>query len=121
MRTLNTQVRLRRLVRVFAEAVERLGSEPLERASAGALVERLLVLLDGLRDAWAREAGLRPPEAALERYVGESLRSIELAIFGLQQEGADVELLRNDFEAAALPLEVFLRGLDVEPALQRTA
>jgi len=34
---------------------------------------------------------------------------------------ADLELLRADFESAALPLEVFLRGLDAEPALQRSA
>ena len=46
---------------------------------------------------------------------------IELAIAGLQQAGADLDLLRGDFEAAALPLEVFLRGLDAEPALQRSA
>jgi hypothetical protein len=45
----------------------------------------------------------------------------ELAIAGLQQAGADLELLRSDFESAALPLEVFLRGLDLEPALQRSA
>lgn len=121
MRTLNMQVRLRRLVRLFAEAVDRLGSEPFERVRAGSVVDRLLELLDGLRDAWAQEAGQRPPEAALERYVGESLRAIELAVFGLQQAGADLELLRRDFEAAALPLEVFLRGLDTGPALQRTA
>ena len=44
-----------------------------------------------------------------------------MPIAGLQQAGADLELLRGDFEAAALPLEVFLRGLDAEPALQRSA
>lgn len=121
MRTLNTQVRLRRLIRVFAEAVERLASEPFELGRAGSIVDRLLELLDDLRGAWSREARLRPPGAALERYVGESMRSVELAIFGLQQAGADLELLRRDFEAAALPLEVFLRGLDAEPGLQRIA
>jgi hypothetical protein len=45
----------------------------------------------------------------------------ELAIVGLGQEGADLRLLQRDFEEAALPLEVFLRGLDVAPALQRSA
>ena len=38
-----------------------------------------------------------------------------------EQVRAALELLRDDFESAALPLEVFLRGLDVEPALQRSA
>jgi hypothetical protein len=53
--------------------------------------------------------------------VAGSLRTAELAIAGLGQAGADLELLREDFEAAALPLEIFLRGLDAEPALQRSA
>ena len=121
MRTLSTQVRLRRLVRHFGEAVDRLGSEPFELRWAGSVADRLLELVDDVRHAWASESRLAPPEDALERYVGESLHTIELAVSGLQQAGADLELLRGDFEAAALPLEVFLRGLDVEPALQRTA
>ena len=125
MRTLSTQVRLRRLVRHFGEAVDRLSSEPFELRRAGSVSDRLLELVEDVRDAW--EAESRPnaaedaAENALERYVGASLRTIELAVSGLQQAGADLELLRDDFEQAALPLEVFLRGLDVEPALQRTA
>jgi hypothetical protein len=46
---------------------------------------------------------------------------MELAIAGLPQIGADLGLLRQDFEVAALPLEIFMRGLDAEPALQRSA
>lgn len=121
MRTLSTQVRLRRLVRVFGESLERMESEPFELRRSGSVADRLLELVDDVRDAWAAESRLRPPEAAFERYVGESLRTLELAIAGLQQAGADLELLRGDFEAGALPLEVFLRGLDLEPALQRSA
>jgi hypothetical protein len=49
------------------------------------------------------------------------LRTIDLSIAGVQQAGADLELLRQDFEGAALPLEIFMRGLDSEPALQRSA
>ena len=45
----------------------------------------------------------------------------EFAIAALPQAGADLELLGRDFEGAVLPLEVFLRGLDAEPALQRSA
>jgi hypothetical protein len=62
-----------------------------------------------------------PQPQALDGYVKEALRTADLAIAGLQQAGADLELLRDDFESAALPLEVFLRGLDAEPALQRSA
>jgi len=101
MRTLATQVKLRRLIRAFGEAQVRLLSEPIDRRIVGSTVDRL--------------------EAPLERYVKESLRTVELAVAGLRQAGADLELLRGDFESAALPLEVFLRGLDAEPALQRSA
>jgi len=121
MRTLATQVKLRRLIRAFAEARGRLGSEPLERRPARSLVDRLLELSGELREAWDRESPAGPLEPALERHVSASLRTIELAAAGLGQAGADLDLLRADFEGAALPLEVFLRGLEGEPALQRSA
>jgi hypothetical protein len=121
MRTLATQVKLRRLVRTSAEAWNRLGSDPRELSRAGSTVDRLLELAAEVHEAWGRELAAGPVDEPLERYVTESLRSAELAISGLQQAGADLELLRDDFEAAALPLEVFLRGLDAEPALQRSA
>ena len=119
MRTLATQVKLRRLVRAFAEARYRLASEPLERRVAGSLVDRLVELAADVQTAWMREAASVDP--VLGRYVAESLKTVGLAIAGLGQAGADLELLRDDFEGAALPLEVFLRGLDAEPALQRSA
>ncbi len=131
MRTLATQVKLRRLIRAFGEARSRLASEPLERRVIGSLVDRLLELAADVQTAWRREAGsvesaLEPvPEPLLEptlaRYVAESLRTAQLAAAGLGQAGADLDLLREDFEAAALPLEIFLRGLGAEPALQRSA
>jgi hypothetical protein len=121
MRTLATQVRLRRLIRTFAEVVDRLVAEPSERLLAVIAVSRLQGLAEGVRDAWDGEAAAGRPEDALARYVEQSLRTAELAIAGLGQDGADLELLRTDFESAALPLEVFLKGLDAAPALQRSA
>jgi hypothetical protein len=125
MRTLATQVKLRRLIRAFGEAHGRLVSEPVDRRTVGSIVARLLELSADLRDTWRQEGRVRPleapPEGPLARYVKESLRTVELAIAGLGQAGADLELLRGDFESAALPLEMFLRGLDAEPALQRSA
>jgi hypothetical protein len=121
MRTLATQVRLRRLIRTFADVVARLLAEPPERSLAGSAVSRLQGLAEGVREAWDGEAAAGRPEDALARYVEQSLRTGELAIAGLGQAGADLELLREDFESAALPLEVFLRGLDAAPALQRSA
>ena len=118
MRTLSTQVRLRRLIRAFTESVERLRGEPVD---AVGVVVRLQALAAGVREAWEREASLSRPEAALERFAEGSLRTVDLAIAGLGQRGADLDLLEQDFEDAALPLELFLRGLDVQPALQRSA
>jgi hypothetical protein len=121
MRTLSTQVRLRRLIRLFGEAVDRLVSEPSERQMASAVGARLQDLAAQVREAWERESFTGSLAAPLGRYVRDQLRTVELAIAGLPQTGADLELLRKDFEGAALPLEVFLRGLDAAPALQRSA
>jgi hypothetical protein len=121
MRTLQTQVKLRRLIRSTAEALSRLRWEPAERRMAGPIVDRLLEVAAEVRESWAQEALAGRPGEPLSAFVAESLRTAELAISGAAQEGSDLELLRQDFERAALPLEVFLRGLDAEPALQRSA
>jgi hypothetical protein len=121
MRTLNTQVRLRRLIRAFGEAVDRLASEPQEREHTGSVVARLMAMAEAVRDAWQRESELNQPAPPLEAYVAGTLRAVEYSISGLDQAGSDPALLKQDFESAAWPLEYFLRGLDAEPALQRTA
>jgi hypothetical protein len=121
MRTLATQVRLRRLDRAFSEALDRLLSEPAEREMAGLIASKLLELAADVRESWRRESGLSRPVDALDSYVKEALRTAEFAIAALPQAGADLELLGGDFEGAVLPLEVFLRGLDAGPALQRSA
>ena len=121
MRTLSTQVRLRRLIRSTSEAFSRLRWQPAERAIAGSIADRLLELAAEVRESWAQESLAGRPGEPLSAFVAESLRMAELAIAGVAQEGSDLELLRQDFEGAALPLEVFLRGLDAEPALQRSA
>jgi hypothetical protein len=121
MRTLGTQVRLRRLDRAFSEALDRLLSEPAEREMAGLISAKLLELAGDVRDVWKRESAQARPAEALDGYVKEALRTAEFAIAALPQTGADLELLGRDFEGAVLPLEVFLRGLDAELALQRSA
>ncbi len=121
MRTLSTQVRLRRLIRAFSEALDRMVSEPAAREMAGSVSIRLLERAAEVREAWGRESLSGRPGEALERYVRDSLRTAELTIAGLAQRGADLKLLARDFDGATLPLEVFLRGLDTEPALQRSA
>ena len=93
----------------------------MERDKADSFVDRLLELGELVREAWERESRTGRLEPSLQTYVHEALRTIEFAIAGLRQRGADLELLRQDFDKAALPLEFFLRGLDSEPALQRSA
>jgi hypothetical protein len=121
MRTLSTQVKLRRLIRSTSEAFSRLRWEPAERRMAGSIVDRLLALAAEVRESWAQDAVSGRPDEPLSVFVAESLRTVELAIAGIAQDGSDLELLRQDFERAAVPLEVFLRGLEAEPALQRSA
>lgn len=121
MRTLQTQVKLRRLLRAVAEAQGRLESEPRERRLAGVLVDRLLELSADVQAAWRRESAAGRLEPALGGYVASALRTVELAVTGMGQQGADLTLLESDFETAALPLEVFLRGLDADTALERSA
>ena len=56
MRTLATQVRLRRLDRAFSEALDRLLSEPAEREMVGLISAKLLELASDVREAWRRES-----------------------------------------------------------------
>ena len=121
MRTLSTQVKLRRLVRSTSDSFSRVRWQPSELSMSGSIVDRLLGLAAEVRESWAQEAISGRPGEALSAFVGESMRMAELAISGMAQEGSDLELLQQDFDRAALPLEVFLRGLDAEPALQRSA
>ena len=121
MRTLSTQVKLRRLVRSTSDAFSRVRWQPADRILAGSIVDRLLALAAEVRESWAQEAISGRPGEALSAFVAESLRMAELAISGIAQDGSDLGLLQQDFDRAALPLEVFLRGLDAEPALQRSA
>ena len=55
MRTLSTQVRLRRLVRSFDEALNRLEAAPREREMTSSVVARLLELAAEVRESWRRE------------------------------------------------------------------
>src|ERR1700737_845914 len=114
MRTLQSQVKLRRLIRSTSEAMTRLRWEPVQQAMAGSIVDRLLELAAEVRESWAQEAVAGRPGEPLSAFVAESLGSVELAIAGGAQDGSDLELLSQVFERSSLPLEVFLRGLDSE-------
>src|SRR5207247_2403649 len=95
MRTLATQVKLRRLIRAFGEARFRLMSEPTDRRIVGSIVDRLLELAGDLRESWRRENALRPLEAPLERYVTESLRTVEVAVAVVNRDPAVLDWMRD--------------------------
>lgn len=130
MRTLQTQVRLRRLLRVQAEYERRWLEEAGGCQLAEAAATRLLQLLRDVRASWAQEsASLELP--GLRGHVSRSLAAMEAAAAGLVGPGADVAALGERFREAGLPLVFFLRGLDEagepvladlgRPVLQRSA
>ena len=76
MRTLATQVKLRRLIRTSAQDWGRLASDPLERARAGSVADRLLELAAEVRGAWRRESqpGDTVWSIAVEHYPADDVR-----------------------------------------------
>ncbi|HEY4025449.1 MAG TPA: hypothetical protein VGO86_03375 [Candidatus Dormibacteraeota bacterium] len=111
MRTLATQMRLRRLLRTQADYQRRLAVEREARPLAIAASARLLQLLQDVRDTWDREsrgadlAGIRP-------YVQRSFATMQASAAGVARPGADVKRLGAELREAGVPLVFFLRGLD---------
>jgi hypothetical protein len=117
MRTLATQMMLRRLIRVHGEYARRLKAEPLERELPEALRARLLELVGTVRQAWAREsaaAGTAGTEL-LDRHVRRSLIAVEAAVAVIGAPIQDLQRIEAEFNQAALPLVFFLRGLEGSP------
>src|SRR5437588_2908687 len=110
MRTLATQMRLRRLLRVQADYQQRLASsgdaEPLAAASA-----RLLQLVDDVRATWNRESQGAELDG-LRGHVSRSLAAMQASAAAMARPSADVRRLGAEFRDAGLPLVFFLRGLD---------
>src|SRR5439155_26977177 len=119
MRTLSTQVRLRRLVRAFSDGLERLLSEPQDHRLAAGIVLRLQELSAAVQEAWNRERAAGPPDAALAAYVGQALKTAQLAIAGPRQQGAALALLARGLQGAAPREGLLLRGARPLSALGR--
>ncbi len=111
MRTLGTQVRLRRLLRVQADFQQRLALEAEPRHVAKAAAVRLIDLVAGVRATWLQEsAGLHL--GRLRGHVSRSLAAMEVAAASLEQPGADYASLFGELRDAGMPLVFFLRGLE---------
>jgi hypothetical protein len=122
MRTLQTQMRLRRVLRVEAQYQQRLQAEGKPAELAGAASSRLLQLLRDVRAAWAQESA-GSELGGLRTHLSRSLSAMEAAAAGLERPGADLSDLDQRFRDAGLPLVFFLRGLDdsSEPLLAELA
>jgi hypothetical protein len=111
MRTLATQMRLRRVLRVQAEYHQRLVSEGATRQLASTASARLLQLVQDTRATWTRESQ-GAELAGLRSYVLRSFAAMEAAAAALPQPRADAARLGAEFRDAGVPLVFFLRGLD---------
>jgi hypothetical protein len=111
MRTLQTQMRLRRVLRVHAQYQQRLREDGKQAELTGAAASRLLQLLRDVRAAWAQESAAFEL-GGLRTHLSRSLSAMEAAAAGLERPGADLSDLEQRFRDAGLPLVFFLRGLD---------
>ncbi len=110
MRTLATQMRLRRLLRTQADYQQRLSREgQLELAATASA--RLLHLLGEVRTTWEREADGQDL-AGLRHHVSRALAAMQAAAAGLGRPGADAARLGAELREVGVPLVFFLRGLD---------
>lgn len=111
MRSLQTQVRLRRLLRVYTEYAGRLADSPADAALAGVARARLFELAASLHEAWAADsATVTVP--AIRRHVNRTLVAVDQAIAGLGRHSADPQRLADELQETALPLLLMLRGME---------
>jgi hypothetical protein len=112
LRTLGTQFRLRRLIRLQAEQASRLAGQA-DRRTARTASLRLLSAARDLRAAVQSDlaaAGFELPE--LRRHLNRSLAAMEVTLARMGTPGADFGRLTLEFREVALPLLFLLRGLE---------
>ena len=111
MRSLQTQVRLRRLLRVYTDYSVRLAAEPGDASLAAAARNRLFELTSSLHEAWAEDsASVTVP--AIRRHVTRTLAAVDQAVASLGRPGADPRRLAGELQESALPLLLMLRGME---------
>ena len=116
VRTLGTQVRVRRLLRLETEMVEQLlppgGISALRRTAS----RRLLQALGDVRSAWAADlrvaGGAGPGLDDLHRHVRRVMAALELQAAALERTPTDVHAFDREFREAAVPLLFLLRGVE---------
>lgn len=114
MRTLQTQLRLRRLLRSHSEYLDRLRSDPADADLGRTAAARLAQLIGDVRTAWQTESAGGGPEP-LRRHVSRTLSALESAAAELRRPNTDLVWLGDRFRESAAPLLFFLRGLEDAP------
>ena len=112
MRTLVTQMRLKRVVRLHAAALERLEYEAGDPRVRAAIVRKLLEAVEDVRTGWQAECRDTIRLAGLDRHVRRGLAGVRAAIAALERPGVDVGVWSADLKEVVVPLLFFLRGLE---------
>jgi hypothetical protein len=115
VRTLGTQVRLRRLIRLEGELAERLASPQTDTRLRRVVTRRLLAAIGEVRTGWTadlRAAGDGGGVEELRRHVSRALATLEALSAGLERPAADVAAADSEFRQVAVPLLFFLRGVE---------
>lgn len=111
MRSLQTQVRLRRLLRVYTDYSERLAGSPGDSRLASAARTKLFELAGQVHEAWAEDsATVAVP--AIRRHVTRTLSAVDRAIASLGRPSSNPRSLAEELQEAALPLLLMLRGME---------
>jgi hypothetical protein len=111
MRSLQTQVRLRRLLRVYNDYADRLADSPGDSALVSVARSKLFQLARQLHEAWAEDsATVAVP--AIRRHVTRTLAAVDRAIASLGRPSASPLSLAEDLQETALPLLLMLRGME---------
>jgi hypothetical protein len=111
MRTLQTQVRLRRLLRVYSEYAERLADSPGDVRLAEAARSKLFELAGLVHDAWSADAStIAIP--AIRRHISGTLAGLDVAIAGLGRRNTDPVRLADELRQVGVPLLLMLRGME---------
>lgn len=112
MRTMATQLRLRRLLRQHQDLSARLATEGADGRFHAAARARLAELLRDLHEAWSQEsAGIRL--TPVRTHVGERLADLDRALAGFGEAGGQQRVTET-----GLGLLLMLRGLDDVPDQQ---
>jgi hypothetical protein len=111
MRSITTHLRLRRLLRGYAEFADRLSRNPPDLALAAAARTRLAELAADLHRAWNGDSR-SPTIPALRRQVMRGLAEIDAAVAGFGRDAADPRSGAERLRETALSLLLMLRGMD---------